>query len=177
MSDDYTKQLAKLKKRNPAHDIIPVIEEMGPCALSLMYIEIAMEEEPVVISPDVEIRTYYKQNDKLYSQRAVHSNKFHDCKTDQERAELSIAIGSIQAEIIRVRQIIDEYKSTGKLPKESRKINQVMDGRRKEKKLLSVRSSISYYKGKIRKEVDPEKIKEYEHELERLQSLARELAA
>lgn len=177
MSAVFQEKLARLKRKNPGHSILPVIEEMGVCALSLMYIDIALQEDPVVISPEEEIKVYYKQNDKLYSQRAVHSNKFHDCTSDNERAELSIAIGSIQAEIIRVRQIIDAYKETGVLPKNTKKLNMVMDGRRKEKKLLSVRSSISYFKGQLRKATDPDKIKEYEHELERLKSLARELAA
>lgn len=177
MSAVFEKELARLKKRNPAHDIIPVIEEMGPCALSMLYIDIALEDEPMVISPDEEIRTYYKQSDKLYSQRAVYSNKFHDCQSDKERAEVSIAIGSIQAEIIRVRQRIQAYKDSGSLPKTNKKINQVMDGRRKEKKLLSTRSSISYFKKLLLKEQDPEKIREYEQSIERLQSIARELAA
>jgi len=155
MSAGFDKEFSKLKKRNPAHDIIPVIEELGECALSMMYIDIALQDEVAIPTSEDQIRIYYKQNDKLYSQRAVLSNKLHQCDSDNQRMEISIAIGSIQAEIIRVRQIIDEYKQSGTLPKRTKAINKVMDGRRKEKKLQSVCSSISYYKGVDQKRVGP----------------------
>lgn len=171
----FESNLEKLKKKNPAHDVIVVLQERGYDHLSVEYLKLALAE-PVEIS-EVSAARLYKQKDTLYSRRAVLSNKFHDCSNDKERAEVSIAIGSIQTEIIANRAAIGVYIETGKVPKTPDRLVLPYDGRRKEKRLHSVRTSISRYRGLLRSEKDPDKIKYYEDCIIKLDETAVELSA
>jgi hypothetical protein len=172
--EEFEKNLEKLKSKSPGHDMIVVIRERGYDRLSVEYLKIALAEPAE--AADISVDRLYKQKDTLYSRRAQLSNKFHDYETDRERREISIAIGSIQTEIIANRQAIEQYVNTGKLPKSTAKLTLPFDGRRKEKKLHSVRSSISRYRGLLRKETDPIKIKMYEANLIELEASKIELS-
>lgn len=173
----FEKLLNRLKKQNPAHEIIPIVERMGNNALSIEYLRLAIED-PVEVSPEkYKIETLLKQKDNLYSRRAVLSNKFHECKDDADRREVSIAIKSIQVQIIAVRERIDTYYTTGELPAVVEKKLLPIDGRRQEKKLHSLRSSISRFKGLLAQTKDPQQIKHYERRIAELQSVAAELSA
>ena len=175
--DEFERKLTKLKNVNPGHDMISVIESMGPTYLSMEYLKIALEDPILKTREEVTADALFRQKGALYSRRAVLSNKFHTCETDAERYEISYAIGSIQTEIVNNRRIIESYIETGRVPKMPDKKIMPLDGRRKEKKLHSVRTSISRYKGLIRKEQDPEKIKKYETAITRLDVVAGELSA
>ena len=171
---EYEKGLEKLKQKNPGHDIIPVLIERGYDYLAVEYLKIALKEDGE--ASEVTLSKLYKQKDTLYSRRAVISNKFHSCETVHERAEISIAIGSIQTEIIANRQLLKEYHETGKLPKPTSKLTLPFDGARKQMKLHSMRTSISRYRGLIRKETNAEKVKKYEEAITTLQHECAELA-
>lgn len=175
-AEEFENNLTKLQKSNPDHEIIPVLEDMGHGALACEYLKLAMQESSSA-EKVLSIDALHRKKDNLYSRRAALSNKFHTCTTDQERKEISIAISTLQTLIVEVRQQIDEYFSTGKLPEIRKKSNIPVDGRRKEKKLHSVRSSISYFRNKLMKEVDPLKIKEYEQRIAGHQQTADELSA
>ena len=173
----YDKLLKKLKQHNPAHDMLPVIESMAGTYLAVEYIKIALEDDVTITREELTLQTLLKQKSSLYSRRAVMSNKFHEASSKKERAEISIAIGSIQTEIIDNRRKLDYYDETGKLPPIPEKLVIPASGERKRMKLHSVRTSISRYKGLIRKETDPEKIKVYENKLSKLSTVAEELSA
>jgi hypothetical protein len=173
----YDKLLKQLKKVNPAHDLIPVIESMPGTHLAIEYIKLAIAEVPTVSAEEYTIQVMQKQRGTLYSRRAVLSNKFHIATTTQERAEVSIAIGSLQTEIIDNRRKLEYYNETGKLPAIPDKLVLPASGERKRMKLHSVRTSISRYRGLIRKETDPAKIKDYEHKLAILIDQSAELSA
>ena len=175
--DAFEKGMVRLRKINPAHEIIPVIEERGYDHLACEYLKMALAEPTPEIDPKRAADNLFKQKSSLYSKRAQLSNKFHDCTNNEQRAEISIAIGSIQTQIIDNHRAIEAYLTTGKMPKAPEKLVLPLDGRRKEKKLHSVRSSLSRFSGLLRKERDPEKIKYYESRLAECERLIRELAA
>lgn len=172
----FDRLLTKLKKTNPAHEIIPIVESMGDCAISVEYIKIALEDPVDVLPEKFKLETLLKKKDRLYSSRAVLSNKFHHCKTDTDRKEVSIAIKAIQLQIIEVRNQIEGYYETGKLPDVVEKKLLPVDGRRQQKKLHSVRSSISRYKRLMSRTQDQERIKQYEKRITDLQFLANQLS-
>lgn len=171
----FESNIEKLKKKNPTHDILYVLEERGYDMLSVEYLKLALAEdgEPEAVSKD----RLYTQKSSLYSERAKWSNKFHDCTTDKERAEVSIAIRAIQTQIIDNRHAIEAYLTTGKLPAPARRLIMPFDGRRQAKKIHSSRTSISRFKKLIRTETDPEKIKEYEAGIDKHRKVIRELSA
>lgn len=174
--EEFESNLTKLQKSNPDHEIIPVLEDMGHGPLACEYLKLAMTDST---SADkvMSIDALHRKKDNLYSRRAALSNKFHTSATDQDRKEISIAISTLQTLIVEVRQQIDEYFSSGKLPEMRKKSNIPVDGRRKEKKLHSVRSSISYFRNKLMKETDPIKIKIYEQSIAEHQQTVDELSA
>jgi len=173
----YDKLLRQLKQRNPGHDMLPVIESMPGTMLACEYIRIALQDEVAVSPEQFTLDALYNQKSALYSRRAVLSNKFHLATSKKERADISVAIGSIQTDIIQLRRQLDYYHETGKLPPVPEKLVLPASGERKRMKLHSVRTSISRYKGLLRKETDPIRIKNYEHKLSKLIEQARELSA
>lgn len=173
----FTAALDKLKKSNPGHDMIAVIEERGFDYLSVEYLKLALKDPVEKSAPEYTAEFLFNQKSSLYSKRAQHSNKFHSCTNNNERAEVSIAIGSIQSQIIANRKLLDEYTTTGKLPKLPEKLVKPLDGRRQQMNLHSYRSSRSRFKKKLLIEKDPDKIKYYESELERLDKAIAELSA
>jgi len=174
---EFDRKLAKLKDSNPLHPMIDVITDMGHTFLSAEYLLFALEDAITVTKEEYTVDAIFKKKTTLYSRRSQLSNKFHSCTTDQERANISIAIGSIQSEIIPTKRIIDAYYEKGKLPDLPEKVVIPMDGRAKQKKLHSVRSSRSRYRELLRQEKDPEKIKHYESELARIETEIGQLSA
>ena len=175
--EEFEINLTRLQKSNPDHVMISVIEEMGYGALACEYLKMAMEEDDSEEEKTISIEALMRKKYHLYSKRAVHSNKFHTCTSDRERLEVSKAIGTIQTLIIDVKRQIECYYSTGQLPDVKKKSNLPIDGRRREKKLRSVRSSISYFRNKLMSENDPDKIKKYEQSIAEHQQTVDELSA
>ena len=173
----YDKLLKQLKQTNPGHDMLQAIESMPGTYLAVEYLKLALQDDPTQTREEYTLQTLQKQRSTLYSRRAVLSNKFHLATTKKERAEISIAIGSLQTEIIDNRKKLDYYHETGKLPVIPEKLVLPASGERKRMKLASVRTSISRYRGLIRKETDPERIKDYEQKLAKLHEHATELSA
>lgn len=177
IQDQLAKALASLKKRNPAHPMIPVIESCDMPYLALEYAKLSLEDPIDVPAEEYTVNGLYKKKDHLYSRRAVLSNKFHDCTSDAERRQISIAIGSIQTDIIRYRRLLDEYHTTGRLPKAPVKDIIPSDGSARLRKVYSLRTSISRYRGLIRQTKDKEKIKEYESKIGDLSGQVEQLTA
>lgn len=171
---EYEKGYTRLKTTYPDHPLLAVIA-VGYSFMACEYLAIALRQKA-----DDESRagqTLFTQKSRLYSRRAVLSNSFHDAKTDAERADISRQIGAIQTEIIEVRRAIDQFKQTGKAPIEViRRSHIPASGRAQQKKIQSIRSSISRYKKLIRTETDQEKIKRYERKVDNLIGLKRELS-
>jgi len=176
-TEEWERKLKKLKEQNPTHDLIPVIEDMGCTFLSAEYLQLALEDEVVVTREEYTADSLFKKRDSLYSKRAQLSNKFHTCTSDSERLDVSVAIGSIQTEIMNNRSMIEKYLESGKLPKLEQLNTIPLDGRAQERKLRSIRSSISRFLGLIRSETDPDKLKSYRDSLATLQTQRDELSA
>lgn len=172
---EFESGIQKLKNKNPGHDILIVIQERGYDPVSVEYLRMAIAEP--VEDKEISLIRLHKEKDMLYSRRAVLSNKFHECVDDKERKEVSVAVMSIQTEIIEVRRMLNEYYETGKLPKPKSKYSLPLDGRAQQKKLRSVQSSLSRFRGLLRKEQDVKKIKHYEKRIADLTETARELSA
>lgn len=175
--EKFDRDLARLKKLNPSHEILPVIEERGCDHLSWEYLQMALQDPVPQIDPKIAANDLFKQKQSLYSKRAQLSNKLHDCGSNQERKEVSIAIGSIQTQIIENRRLIEEYYATGTVPKAPAKMVMPLDGRRKEKKLHSKRSSRSRFKKMLSTEKNPDKIKKYESRIAECDRIIGELSA
>lgn len=173
--DQYERGYVKLRQKNPTHPLIGVISKgYGPIACE--YLSIALTESTE--RPSERAESLFHKKGHLVSRRAVLSNSFHDATSDQQRADISLQIGSIQIELIEVRKAIDTFKRTGRLPKASIKSNYIpVDGRSREKKLHSARTSISYFRKLLRTCKDPDKIKKYEARLTDLAELTRQLTA
>lgn len=174
---EYDKLLKKLQYQNPAHDILPVVIELGSSFIAVEYLKLAIAEPVTQTAEELTLAMLHTQKRTLYSRRAVLSNKFHDCTNQKERAEVSIAIGSLQTEIIENKKHLEHYATTGKLPKRPEKLVMPFSGERKRMKLHSVRTSICRYEGLIRKSTDPDKTKDYESKLARLLEQRTELSA
>jgi hypothetical protein len=164
----------KLKNKNPGHDILIILEERGFDLLTVEYLRLALAEPDE--EPEISFARLQKQKASLYSKRAVKSNKFHECTTDEERKEVSILISSIQTEIVSVKRAISAYEETGVLPKKKAR-TLPLDGRAQQKKIHSLQSSQSRFANKLRAEKDPDKIKYYEGHLTRIAETLRELSA
>ena len=177
IQDDYTRLLKKLKQVNPGHDMLPVIESMPGTHLAVEYIKLCLQDPVTQTAEEYTLATLQHQKSTLYSRRAVLSNKFHLCTSKKDRADVSHAIGSIQTEIIDNRRKLEYYAETGKLPKVPEKLVLPASGERKRMKLHSVRTSISRYRGLLRSETDPDKIKDYERKLTKLLEHSAELSA
>lgn len=166
--------IEKLKNKNPGHDILIILEERGYDLLTAEYLKLALAEPAE--EAEISIARLQKQKASLYSKRAVKSNKFHECTTDDQRKEVSILISSIQTEIVGVKRAIAEYEETGVLPKKKKR-TLPLDGRAQQKKIHSLQSSRSRFSNLLRAEKDPEKIKYYEGQLTRIAEDLRELSA
>lgn len=173
---DYTIKLQTLRQKNPFHDIIPVLDEMGYCPLAKEYLKLALEDPLPERTEHVTANSLYDRKSHLYSKRAVESNKFHTCRNDAERRAISIGIGAIQAEIIDVKRAIENYENTGALPKADHTPKvKLIDGSAKKKKIKSLMSSVSRFKALLLKETDEEKIADYREKITKLKDELIEL--
>lgn len=173
--EQYERGYVRLKQRNPLHPLMGVIARgYGPIACE--YLEIALKDGDE--DPQRRADSLFGRKGHLYSRRAVLSNSFHDAKSDRERADISMQIHSIQEELREVTRAIDIFKRTGKLPKTTIRDKYIpVDGRSRERKLRSVRTSISRYRKLIRTSTDPDQTSKYEDRIKELAELSRQLSA
>lgn len=157
MRTNYTEEtfwagIELLKKELPNSEWIPELQRLGYTFMSQRYLQAALESippKPVDVKPkvtkdDAFLNSLYNKKTRLFSKRAMTSNRLHICKDDDARAEVSDDIKAIQNKINLNQQDIDTYKSTGKLPVYLNEKYPVPDDPlQRHKKLNSLRASIS----------------------------------
>lgn len=72
-------------------------------------------EQPDGVEDDVLTRLRMQQSD-FFCERRRLSNRFHECDTDAERANVSRDIQKVQRQIEFVRRQIEDYKQHGRIP-------------------------------------------------------------
>jgi len=193
-SAKYWEDVALIEERNPGEVLLPSLQR-GHTRVNEAYLAAALKrlpaEAPVEDEPDEEetpgrpiddtLRALWSQRTALFGEMNKASNKFHECKTDDQRAENSRRVLGIWSEILKKKAEISHYEEHGQLPvgadaADDLPDNPVLLG----KKLNSLRSMISQRKKLIvdlagldeSTEEKQAKIDAAEDELKRLRYLA-----
>lgn len=154
---EYTTALETLQRVEPDHNMLKVLSS-GYSPINVLYLQSAMKEvsflkaEPVTEVVDDTEEQFHIEKRQLYGLRAKLSNKFHLCVTDKQRAEISIAIQRVQADIRDVNVNLRYYRKHGEpMPENTDEKYPVPDdGLELGKKLNSIRASISRYRRKVK---------------------------
>lgn len=120
---DYNAGLELLKAKKPDHPLLKVLEK-GMSTLNSLYLTQALKDIDMVITQDapggLEVKNLFRKKTHLVGQRAILSNSFHNCKSDQERADVSEEIQLIQHQIVGINQKLRQYEETGEIPSTSK---------------------------------------------------------
>jgi hypothetical protein len=154
---DYLAGVEFLAMRKPYHPLLAIIRS-GHTRLNELYLERALKDvatpkpdEEGIPGADPVLVNLLKEKRILYASRAKLSNSFHDCSSDESRANVSSSIQRIQRAIEAKNAQINYYQQHGKLPEGNQvDIDIPDDPIALMNRLLSVRSSISYNQRRIR---------------------------
>lgn len=160
---EYGECLAMLIEEIPDHILIKDLKK-GYSVMNALYLGHALKEiqidDPVskiAADPDdSELRKLQREKSSLFGKRAKWSNKFHDCQTNAQRAEVSDQIQIIQNDIGSIMRQIEYYETNGKpmpvIVNEDYPVP-ASEGDRY-KKRASLRAMISQIKKKLRRIAD-----------------------
>lgn len=154
---DYLAGVELLAMRKPDHPLLAIVRS-GYTRLNELYLERALKdvigtkaEETEIPGADPVLVNLLKEKRTLYANRAKLSNSFHDCTSDESRANISSSIQRIQRAIEAKNAELNYYQQHGKLPEGNQvDIDVPDDPIALMNRLLSVRSSISYNQRRIR---------------------------
>ena len=118
----------------------------------------ASEKEPT------KKRTYQTINE-LMTERARLSNQFHIATNDRERGSISRRIEKVQEKIKKNLRQIDFFKATGENVANQSELDEPVDKFELHKKVQSLRTSISYFKRKLKEATDEEEKKQIREEI------------
>jgi len=118
---EYNECLAMLMEELPDHVLIKDLKK-GYSVMNAIYLGHALKEIKIADPEpqdapdpdDQELRKMEREKSKLFGQRAKWSNRFHDCQTDAQRAEVSDQIQIIQSDIASIMRQIEYYEQHGK---------------------------------------------------------------
>lgn len=155
--EDYLAGVELLALRKPDHPLLSVVRT-GHNRLNELYLERALKDvitpkadETEIPGADPVLVNLLKEKRTLYATRAKLSNSFHDCSSDESRANVSSSIQRIQRAIEAKNAQLNYYQQHGKLPEGNQvDIDVPDDPIALMNRLLSVRSSISYNQRRIR---------------------------
>lgn len=152
----YASKLEELERLAPKNLLLDKLKQgTGIVNNVLLAIELKKAREEAIEEPgdpigDDRLKVMRVELRKLFSDRAVLSNQFHDCKTNADRAVVSEDIQVVQRNIERVMGWIRQYIVHGTLPDEAeRKYYVPKDGLELAKKRNSLRASISRKKKEV----------------------------
>jgi hypothetical protein len=156
-NQDYLAGVELLAMRKPDHPLLSIVRS-GHTRLNELYLERALKdvigtkaEETEIPGADPVLVNLLKEKRTLYANRAKLSNSFHDCTSDESRANVSSSIQRIQRAIEAKNAELNYYQQHGKLPEGNQvDIDVPDDPIALMNRLLSVRSSISYNQRRIR---------------------------
>lgn len=109
---------------------------------STLYVDLAPD--------DPEMLQIQQAKSKLFAERAKLSNSFHDCATVPDRAAVSVLIGRVQRDIVRIKEKEDYYLKHGKPSLTVEADIYPSDRTELTKMLLNARSSLSRSKRKLK---------------------------
>lgn len=163
--EEFEEGFGYVKKHLPAdHEVVAVIGQRGYCRLSCVLLDKLLQRIPSPApqggqdrsSTENQLDALFKKKGHLLRDRAKLSNKFHECKTDDERAGVSEQIETVQqrlAGVFRDIEHVEKYGSPAPRPAQGRKTKKFRVPESdidKARKLNSVRSYISKTKRQIR---------------------------
>jgi hypothetical protein len=149
-ADAYTTKLADLERLAPKHPLLTRLRQgSSPVNNVLLANELKKAKENAQTSvpddsvADERLKAMRVELRKLFSERAVLSNRFHACTTNTDRADVSEDIQVVQRNIERLMEWIRQYIVHGTIPEANLKYYVPKDGLELSKKRNSLRSSIS----------------------------------
>ena len=189
---EYTSNLRRIECDNPAEPLLRSLRA-GWTKVNIIYMRAAIkrlknidrqpdhagghdDEEQEAASLDPVVKELWSLKGQLFRERAKHSNRFHDCTSDEQRKAISDAILRIWERIQDTERKINYYQEHGRLPEGEERFPLPDDPAALLKKLMSLRSLISMEQQKLRKLAelpadDPQKRTKIEESQARLAEL------
>ena len=158
--EQYNENLALITRRNPGEVLLNTLQT-GYTRVNTIYMAAAVKRLPAeeMEAPDLKGHTPYadetlwglwRERTKLFGEMHKQSNLFHQCQTDNQRAENSKKVLGWWKSILAVKAKIEYYEHHGEMPPaedgaEPMPDNPVALG----KKLNSIRARISQKKQQL----------------------------
>lgn len=159
---EYNNGLERIMQENPREVLLPALQS-GYTRANVVYMLAALNRLPAAEEveylptkptkpADDTLRALWAERTRLFGEMNRMSNKFHECTTDQDRAENSRGILRKWDEILAVKSKIRHYEEFGEVLKEDEqeKFPLPDDPIALMKKLASIRVQISQSEVKIR---------------------------
>lgn len=130
-AEQYNDLLAQIERRNASEPLLPLLRG-GYTAANAVYMKHAARRLPIEVDegPDVEepeamksnaddtLRGLWRERTRLFGEMNKQSNRFHDCRTDEERGDNSRMVLAWWGDILAVKAKIRYYEQHGELPAE-----------------------------------------------------------
>lgn len=119
----YIEAVQYIERNNPGEALLPVLRK-GHSSANEMYLRVALKRCPEDV-PDLKDRTPYaddvlrglwRDRTRLFGEMNKQSNRFHECKTDEQRAENSRRVLAWWSDILAAKAKIEWYEAHGELP-------------------------------------------------------------
>lgn len=180
--DDYDAQLEVLQRVIPDNALLPRLMA-GYTSTNARYVARLMAEnvaaapkrrtrlvtEPTTDEPNTpEWNALSRRKSNLYQQRGKLSNRFHDVKTVDERADISREIRHVQGKIRTVHQQMAHYRIHGTVPEALEEQEQAVYT---EAEAMKARQAINSKMTRLRSNLKqfsttkPDQVKEWEKQL------------
>lgn len=162
----YLADVALIERYNPGEVLLPTLRA-GHSRANEMYLRAALKRvpDPAMGAPDdpeepdwkgqtpyadETLRALWRERTRLFGEMNRQSNRFHDCKTDEQRAENSRLVLGWWADILSAKAKIAYYEQHGELPPVAEEGDELPDNPvALSKKVASLRARISQTKKKL----------------------------
>lgn len=161
---EYIEHLGRIVRQNPAEPLLPALRA-GYSRANVLYIKAALRRMPTAGSDmeaeprwqdrthhaDETLRALWRERTRLFGMMNKQSNAFHNCRTDDDRADNSRRVLSWWDDILAVKAKIAYYEQHGALPAEPEEADELPDNPvQLSKRLNSLRARISQKKAQLR---------------------------
>jgi hypothetical protein len=197
---EYRKELDRLKRLAPDHVLMPTLK-LGFDVINAVYLQHALKQvekgpETVVEkkehvvrivdstrekaadiaeTTDPVLRDLWATRGRLFRLSSKTSNKFHVCKTDEERKAVSQELLGIWEQIQDVKHSISHYETHGQLIEKDERFPLPDDPIALVKKRNAIRQAISEQRGKIERLAQLEDSPEKAHQIQQAETKLNEL--
>lgn len=132
----YFQKVDKIERLNRHHELLPKLKSRFSL-VHAQYVDMILDqllkafsydtEEVPVLTQRVVNQTVLQNRDDIFksllgkkynirTRLSVKINKFHDCTSDAERKDVSIAVNDIENELAALQKDIDYYERNGRMP-------------------------------------------------------------